>query len=45
MLEREFEGLWRYRVNDYRIIRTIDDESSHVQVVRVGHRYDVYRPG
>jgi len=44
-LEEEFAGFWRYRVNDYRIICKIDDQRSLIQIVRIGHRYDVYRPG
>jgi mRNA interferase RelE/StbE len=35
----------RYRVREgnYRILYSIDDESLLVDVVRVGHRKDVYR--
>jgi mRNA interferase RelE/StbE len=44
-LEREFAGFWRYRVNDFRIVCTIDDQKSLIRIVRIGHRYDVYRPG
>ena len=36
-------GLWRYRVGDYRLICDIQDERITVQVIRVGHRKDVYR--
>lgn len=35
---------WRYRVGDYRIIASIEDEALRVLVVRVGHRREVYRP-
>ncbi|GJD44712.1 hypothetical protein AFCDBAGC_2579 [Methylobacterium cerastii] len=31
-------GLWKYRVGDYRIIASIEDET-----VRIGHRRAVYR--
>jgi len=34
---------WRYRVGDYRIIVTIEDDTLIVLVVEVGHRRDVYR--
>jgi mRNA interferase RelE/StbE len=44
-LADEFAGFWRYRIDQYRIICTIDDTRAVVQIVRVGHRYDVYRPG
>ena len=36
-------GLWRYRVDDYRLICDIQDERITILVVRVGHRKDVYR--
>ena len=35
-------GLWRYRVNAYRIICRIEDEHFIVLVVRVGHRGSIY---
>ena len=34
---------WKYRVGDYRIIADIQDARVIVQVVRVGHRREVYR--
>ena len=37
------EGLWRYRVGDYRILCHIDDPVLTVLVVELGHRRDVYR--
>jgi len=37
-----FADLWRIRVGDYRIIFAIDDESGRVDVLRVGHRRDIY---
>ena len=38
-----FGEFWRYRVGDYRIIVTIEDDTLIVLVVEVGHRRDVYR--
>jgi mRNA interferase RelE/StbE len=35
--------LYRVRQGTYRIVYTIDDEQVIVEVVRVGHRGDVYR--
>jgi len=35
--------LWRYRVGDYRVICSVSDEQHRVQVLRIGHRKDVYR--
>jgi mRNA interferase RelE/StbE len=37
------QGFWRYRVGDYRIVATIEDERFVVLVVTVGHRREVYR--
>lgn len=34
--------LWRYRVGDYRIIASIEDQELRVLVLRIGHRRDVY---
>lgn len=35
-------GLWRYRVDDYRIICEIIDHEIVVLVLRIGHRKEVY---
>lgn len=35
--------LWRYRVGNYRIIASIEDQEICVLVVRIGHRSKVYR--
>ncbi len=36
---------WRYRVGDYRLICSIEDEKVTLLVVRIGHRRDVYKKG
>ncbi len=36
-------SLWKYRVGDYRIVTSIENEQLRVLVVRVGHRREVYR--
>lgn len=36
-------GLWRYRVGDYRIICELRDEELVVLVVEMGHRSEVYK--
>ena len=41
-LHGEKQGLWRYRVGDYRLICDIQDEKITVLVLEVGHRKDVY---
>jgi len=41
----KLSGQDRYRVRqgDYRIVYAVDDESRTVEVVKVGHRREVYR--
>ncbi|MFO7662399.1 MAG: type II toxin-antitoxin system RelE/ParE family toxin [Chloroflexota bacterium] len=34
---------YRIRVGDYRVLYTIEDDILLVQIIRVGHRRDVYR--
>ena len=41
-LRRNLAGLWRYRVEDYRLICRIENERVVVLVLQVGHRRDVY---
>ena len=41
-LTRDLKGLWRYRVGDYRIVASIEDDRFVVLVVTVGHRREVY---
>jgi mRNA interferase RelE/StbE len=36
-------GLWRYRVDDYRVICQIRDDVLVVLALAVGHRREVYR--
>lgn len=36
-------GFWRYRVGDYRILCSIEDECLLILVVAVGHRREVYQ--
>ncbi len=38
-----FGAYWKYRVGDYRLICSIQDQRIVVTVVRIGHRRDVYR--
>jgi mRNA interferase RelE/StbE len=37
------KGLWRYRVGDYRIVASIEDDHFIVLVVTIGHRREIYR--
>lgn len=36
-------GEWRYRVGDYRILCTIEDEVLVIEVFAIGHRSGVYK--
>lgn len=42
-LTGDHKGLWRYRVGDYRIVASIEDDVYVVLVVTIGHRREVYR--
>ena len=37
------ERAWRYRIGDWRVICDLVDGSRTINVVRIGHRSDVYR--
>ena len=41
-LTGDLKGLWRYRVNDFRIVAKIEDDHFLVLVITVGHRREVY---
>ena len=36
------DGVWRVRVNDYRIGYSIDDAAQVVTILRIGHRSEFY---
>lgn len=35
---------WRIRIGDYRVIYTIEDDPKTVDVTRIAHRKEVYKP-
>ena len=37
------EDLYRVRVGDYRIIYSIEDEIKIIDILRIGHRKDIYK--
>jgi mRNA interferase RelE/StbE len=37
-----FKNLWKYRVGDYRIITSIEDNVTRILVVKIGDRKEVY---
>lgn len=42
-LSANLNGLWRYRIMDYRVICMIKDETVTVEVLFIKHRKDVYK--
>ncbi|CAM8658843.1 RelE Cytotoxic translational repressor of toxin-antitoxin stability system [Acidimicrobiia bacterium] len=43
-LQRELAGLWSARRGAYRVVCELDDDERLVDVLRIEHRSDVYRP-
>lgn len=43
VLKGDLQSFWRYRVGDYRLICSIEDEILTVLVVRVRHRKEAYK--
>lgn len=42
-LKHELQGLWRYRIGDYRAVCQIQDEQLIVLVLVVAHRRNIYQ--
>ncbi len=42
-LKGEFEGIYRYRIGDYRVFYTIDKEKIIVFMTNIIHRKDSYK--
>jgi mRNA interferase RelE/StbE len=38
-----FNTLWKYRVGDYRIIASLEDNIARILIVKIGDRKEVYR--
>ena len=36
-------NFYRIRVGDYRIIYSIDDKNKKVEIMKIGHRREIYR--
>jgi mRNA interferase RelE/StbE len=41
-LTGDLKDLWRYRVGNYRMVASIEDDRFVVLIVTVGHRREVY---
>ena len=37
------DAAYRLRVGDYRIVYTVDDQEIIVEIIKIGHRREVYR--
>ncbi len=44
-LQRELEGLYSARRGPYRVLYRIDEAAMRIDILRIDHRADVYRPG
>ncbi|MBK1999968.1 type II toxin-antitoxin system RelE/ParE family toxin [Campylobacter sp. 2018MI35] len=42
-LKGSLKGLWRYRINDYRLICLNDNEKLTILCLEIGHRKDIYK--
>ena len=43
-LKGNYAGYYRYRIGNYRVIYSIDNEQVQVFVVAIAHRSEVYEP-
>lgn len=41
-LKGEFQGYWRYRWGDYRVIYRIAEREILILILRIGHRKEIY---
>jgi mRNA interferase RelE/StbE len=41
-LKGNLAGYYRYRIGDYRVVYSVDDQKRLVMVVAIAHRKDVY---
>ncbi|MEL6383787.1 MAG: type II toxin-antitoxin system RelE/ParE family toxin [Cyanobacteria bacterium J06626_18] len=44
ILKGEYTGYYRYRIGDYRVIYSIEDELIRVFVIAIAHRGEAYKP-
>lgn len=42
-LKGNLQEYWRYRIGDWRLLVTIEDDQLIILVVEVGHRKEIYR--
>ncbi len=42
-LSEPFQGYWRYRIGDYRLITEIVEKQVIIVMINIGHHIDVYK--
>jgi len=42
-LKGDLAGVWRYRIGDYRLFASIEDDRLVIFLFEIGHRREVYR--
>lgn len=40
---KKYKGFFSFRVNDYRVIYTINNKTQTISIIVLGHRKDVYK--
>ena len=43
-LKSDYAGYYRYRIGDYRVIYSVDDDVVQVFVIAIAHRSEAYEP-
>jgi mRNA interferase RelE/StbE len=38
-----YSNIYRIRISDYRIIYSIEDDILTIEIIKIGHRKDIYR--
>ena len=41
-LNHDFKGYWRYRIGMYRLIVNIQDNFLTIEIIKLGHRREIY---
>ncbi len=42
-LKGNLQGIWRYRVGDYRLFAEIKDDQFIIEMLEFGHRREIYK--
>ncbi|MEH2193575.1 MAG: type II toxin-antitoxin system RelE/ParE family toxin [Nostoc sp.] len=44
VLKGDYAGYYRYRIGEYRVIYSIDEELVQIFIIAIAHRNEVYKP-